>query len=307
MRRAILLIVAGLTLFASLAAAQIKEHATVCFAGTGKFELDITFCSLAIQSRKHQGPSLATLFNHRGRAKLELGDLTGAIADFDTALSHNPASAMAHNERGRARHKQGDNDRAVADYTAALALNPQYGDAYRNRGTARIHQGQLADALTDLDAAIASVNYDLASRILRGIAHYLNDDGAAAIPELSAALTQAYPYPEAVLWLYLAGRRAKSELTINAEAMSDGGWQDAMIEAYLGERSPESALKASQHPREDIAARRLTQAHFFLGALARLKGDVKRARKHFEAAIALDVFDTIERAAAQVHLQNMRQ
>ncbi len=309
MGRIIPAIFVAVVFLASPAAAQIKDPAEVCFAGTGKFELDITFCSLAIQSKKHQGPSLATLFTHRGRAKLELGDLTGAIADFDAGLEHNRASALAHNERGRARHKKGDNKKAVADYDAALALNPQYGAAYRNRGTARIHQGRMAEALADFDAAVTSVNYDPASRILRGIARYLKGDHAAAIPDLSAALTQAYPYPEAVLWLYLAGRSAgrdeRATLARNTDAMSEGRWPDALLEAYLGERSAESTLKAAHHPRDDIRRRRLTQAHFYLGALAQLDGDTANAQMHFKAAIQIDQFDAIERAAAKMSLQNL--
>jgi lipoprotein NlpI len=307
MRTAILLILCALLLISTPAAAQIKEHAEVCFAGTGKFELDINFCSLAIRSRKHQGPSLATLFAHRGRAKSELGDLEGAVADFDVALTHNPASALSLNERGRARHKQGNNARAIADYDAALRLNPNYGAAYRNRGTARIHQGRMKDAIVDLDAAIASVNHDPASRILRGIARYLSGDFEAAIPDLSAALTQAYPYPEAVLWIYLAQRNAgldaKAILARNASAMSEGAWPDPLIDVYLGEREVDSAITAANHSHEAIRLRRLTQAHFFLGALARLEMNMAKAKRHFETVLTFDTFDAIERAGAKLLLR----
>lgn len=303
---AYLLIAAVLILLASPTAAQIKSHATVCFAGTGKFELDISFCSLAIQSREHEGPSLATLYTHRGRARLELGDLAGATGDFDAALTHNPASALAHHERGRARHKQGDNEAAITAYDTALALNPRYASAYRNRGTARLHLGRLASSLEDFDSALKSVNYDPASRILRGIAHYLNGDSTKAIPDLSAALDQAYPYPEAVLWLYLAGQNTAA-LARNATAMSDGAWLDELIAHYLDERSAESVLQAAHHPRDEVRRRRLTQAHFYLGALARFEGADLQARRHYKAAIALEVFDAVERAAARIHLQKMRQ
>ncbi len=309
MRRAIPLVLLGMALFASPAAAQFKSQAGVCFAGTGKFELDISFCSLAIQSRRHEGPSVAALYTHRGRARLELGDLGGAVADFDTALEHNPVSALAYNERGRARHRAGDNTRAVADYDAALVLNPRYGAAYRNRGTARIHEGRLRGALADLDAAVDSVNYDPASRILRGIARYLSGDYDAAIPDLSAALIQAYPYPQAVLWIYLAGRRSgrdgKEDLAENAEAMSAGAWPDALIEAFLGERSHQAVLEAAEHPRDDIRRRRLTQAHFYLGELANVNGDTAMAQKHFQAAFALDLFEAIERTAATLSLERL--
>ena len=152
MRRAILLALMGFTFATTTETAQIKDHAEVCFASTGKFELDISFCSLAIQSKDHQGPSLATLYAHRGRAKSELGDLEGAVEDFGTALAHNPASALALNERGRARHKAGHNAYSLTDYDAALSLNTNFGDAYRNRGAALIHLGELSRARTQSDS-----------------------------------------------------------------------------------------------------------------------------------------------------------
>jgi len=241
MRRAILLALMGFAFATTTATAQIKDHAEVCFAGTGKFELDISFCSLAIQSKQHQGPSLATLYAHRGRAKSELGDLE----DFGTALAHNPASALALNERGRARQKGGDNAYAITDYDAALALNPNFGNTYRNRGATHIHLGELSRAITNFERAIASVNYDPASRILRGIARFLNGNGKEAINYLSAALTQAYHYPEVVLRLYLSGEQAQATLSANAEAMAAGGWPDALIKVYRGKRSPASPLAFS--------------------------------------------------------------
>ena len=99
MRRAILLALMGFAFATSTATAQIKDHAEVCFAGTGKFELDISLCSLAIQSKQHQGPSLATLYAHRGRAKSELGDLEGAVEDFRAALAHNHGFRTRYRER----------------------------------------------------------------------------------------------------------------------------------------------------------------------------------------------------------------
>ncbi|NKB60530.1 MAG: tetratricopeptide repeat protein [Alphaproteobacteria bacterium] len=308
MRRAVLLVLLA-TALPSLAAAQIKDHAEVCFAGTGKFELDISFCGLAIQSKKHHGPSLATLFTYRGRAKLELGDLTGAVADFDAALEQNPASALAHNERGRARHKAGDNQAAIADYNTALRLSPHYGAAYRNRGTAKIFLGQLEAAIADLDAASAAVNYDPASRILRGIARYFRGDFESAIPDLGAAISKAYPYPQAVLWIYLAQRRAgldaKEPLTANAQEMSEGAWPDPLIEAYLGERTPPSVLEATQQPRDTTRRRHLLQAHFYLGQLALVNSDLAAARQHFEAATEIELFDAIERAGAKLELDRL--
>jgi lipoprotein NlpI len=296
---------AALTL-SSFAQAQFRNHADICITGTGKFDLDISFCSLAIKSGLHSQLNQATLFAHRGRARLELGDHHGAVQDFGAALELNPGSAMAHNERGRAYHKTGDNAQAVNAYNKAIKLFPHFGAAFRNRGTVKIFQGKLQDALADLDTAIASVNYDPASRILRGIAHYLSGNFGAAIPDLSAAMELGYPYPEAVLWIYLAerrlGRDGKAALIENAADMTGADWPRPLIKAYLGETTAQAALEAGKHENSTIQRRRKTQAYFYLGQLALLNNDIVNARKKFDKTIELSFFDAIEYAGAMLEL-----
>ena len=109
-----------------------------------------------------------------------------------------------------------------------------------------------------------------------------------------------------VLWLYLFGEQVQATLSANTEAIAAGSWPDALIEVYRDKRLPASALEAAVHVRKDIKRRRLTQAHFDLGALAQLQGDEIRARQHYQAAIAFGVFGTIEHAAARIRLQKLR-
>jgi lipoprotein NlpI len=295
--------------FSSFAQAQFKNHADICITGTGKFELDISFCSLALQSGKHEALSQATLFTHRGRARLELGDREGAIADFNTALNLNPVSAMAYNERDRTYHKAGNNGKAIKEYSTALDLFPSYSAALRNRGTAHLFQGNLEDAQTDFDAAIATVNYDPASRILRGISHYFRGDYEAAIPDLSAAMSFSYPYPEAVLWIYLAerkaGRKGRAALISNAEEMADDAWPRPLIDVYFEKKAPEAELKAALHERKAIQTCQLAQANFYLGALAQQKGDNPAAREHYKKVLEFGLVDAIEYAGAALELQRM--
>ncbi len=311
MRGAIPFIVLGATLLIiSLPLqAQFKNHADICIAGTGKFELDISFCSLAIKSGTHNELSQASLFAHRGRARFELGDHQGAIQDFDAALELNPGSAMAHNERGRVYHKAGNNSQAIIEYTAAIKLFPQYGAAYRNRGTAKIFRGKMQEAIADFDTAIASVNHDPASRILRGITHYLSGNFDAAIPDLSAAMELGYPYPEAVLWIYLSekklGRDGKAALIANAEDMAGAEWPRPLINAYLGKTTAQAALEAAAHENSTIHRRRRTQAQFYLGALAHLNNGSKAARQFYETVIELDAVDAIEYAGTALALKKL--
>jgi len=281
---------------AAPAAAQFKGAVDNCVAGTGSFKLDIRECSMAIAAGARAGSGLATLHAARGRAYLESGAPGAAIADFNAALALNPYSARSHNERGRAHHKGGDNTRAVADYDAALRLFPFYSAAFRNRGTAYLFQGRLTAAIADFDAAIGGVQYDPASHALRGIARYFQGSYAAAAADLAAAIDMAYPYPQAALWIYLADRD-KATLARNARELSDGLWPDPLIQAFLGALSPDAALAAAQDDRQR------TQALFYLGQLAALRGDAATARARLNAAIELGVVDAIEYAGSVLALR----
>src|SRR5262249_52507238 len=98
----------------------------------------------------------AQAFNNRGVARQALGDLAGAIDDFDTALRCAPNYADALNNRGLARLAQGDFPGAKEDYDRALQSVPHAAAVpiYHNRGAARQTVGDHAGALEDFDAAV---------------------------------------------------------------------------------------------------------------------------------------------------------
>ena len=49
------------------------------------------------------------------------------------ALGPNPNSAEVFNNRGNAYYNKGEVDRAIRDYNKALDLNPNYAEAYYSR------------------------------------------------------------------------------------------------------------------------------------------------------------------------------
>ena len=141
--------------------------------------------------------NLAGSYQNRGNARLQGGDLAGAVADYDAAIAIMEALrdlgrarggedawalplrndlAMVFQNRGNARLQGGDLAGAVADYDAAIAIREGIRDrarggggedawalpmrnslatVYQNRGLARAARGDLARAVTDYDAAIA--------------------------------------------------------------------------------------------------------------------------------------------------------
>jgi tetratricopeptide (TPR) repeat protein len=85
-----------------------------------------------------------------------LGDLAGALADYDQALAINPDSAEAYLGRAGVRHTLGDLAGALADYNQLLRLIPRQSTApiYHLRGGVRISQRRFREAIADYDQAL---------------------------------------------------------------------------------------------------------------------------------------------------------
>jgi len=100
------------------------------------------------------GVSIRDAYYNRGAAKIEKGDLDGAIADFNRKIELNPKDARAYYNRGIAKQAKGDLDGAIADFSRAIELDPKHAVAYYNRGIAKQAKGDLDGAIADFSRAI---------------------------------------------------------------------------------------------------------------------------------------------------------
>jgi len=113
-------------------------------------------------------PRLTTAFYNRGNLRLNLGDLDGALADFDQALQTDPDDVMAYNNRGIAKLAKGDLNGAIEDFNHAIKINSRHPEPYANRGLVRLQQGKNAEAERDFARSIAlqpSVRLFIARRV----------------------------------------------------------------------------------------------------------------------------------------------
>jgi len=124
----------------------------------------------------------------RGVARGNLGDDSGALADYNKAIEIKPDYAEAYNNRGVARRNLGDYSGALADYNKAIEIKPDYADAYYNRGVARRNLGDYSGALADYNKAIEiKPDYALAY-VGRGVARGKLGDYSGALADYNKAI-----------------------------------------------------------------------------------------------------------------------
>ena len=69
--------------------------------------------------------------------KLQLGDLKGALKDYNAAIAQTPNDADTYVNRGIVQDELGQHEAAIADYTKAITLKPDLHLAYYNRASLR--------------------------------------------------------------------------------------------------------------------------------------------------------------------------
>ena len=99
-------------------------------------------------------PRSAAAWNDRAVARVRLGDLNGAVRDYNRAIELAPLDAELYFNRANALVAAGQYREATLDYDRAIQLNPGYARAIFNRGTAYALAGQPDAARRDWLAAI---------------------------------------------------------------------------------------------------------------------------------------------------------
>ena len=102
-----------------------------------------------------RNPRSAAAWNNRAAARLRMGEVNNAIADYNKAIELAPNDAEIYYNRGNGLVAAGQYKEAIADYTRAMSLSPNYAKAVYNRGTAYAMLGQRDAAQADWSRAIA--------------------------------------------------------------------------------------------------------------------------------------------------------
>lgn len=118
-------------------------------------ETAIEACTRIIDKKRDTKKNLSIAYQNRGAAKYKMGNIAGAIEDYDASLKLNPKYSAAWAARGAAEFYRGNLSVALQDYDKAISLSGRNADAYYSRGTVHQKMGALDLALKDYSKAIA--------------------------------------------------------------------------------------------------------------------------------------------------------
>jgi len=99
-------------------------------------------------------PRNSAAFCERGRLRNMNGDFANAITDFDESIRLKPEHPILYASRAYANLNLHEYEKAIADCSQAIKIFPLYAPAYRHRGCARMALGQIDLALDDLNQAV---------------------------------------------------------------------------------------------------------------------------------------------------------
>jgi len=90
----------------------------------------------------------------RGKSKLELGDLDGAMNDINKAIGTDPKNPHSFNVRALIKIEKGDYSGAISDFSQVIKFAPERFDAYANRASAKFNLKDFKGAIEDLNKVV---------------------------------------------------------------------------------------------------------------------------------------------------------
>lgn len=141
-------------------AQEIQVSIGVTYAAMNQHDRAIASFDEALKSKDD-----ADVRYQKGNSLAALGNMAGAIEQYDAALKLNPNFADAWNNRGNALGVSGRPAEAIASFDKGIALNPNAANVYCNRGLARNGNGDRAGACADWKKA-QQLGYAQAAQLL---------------------------------------------------------------------------------------------------------------------------------------------
>ncbi|WP_420345271.1 tetratricopeptide repeat protein [Pelagibius sp.] len=131
---------------------------------------------------------LIEAYINRGNARVDTGDIDGALADMQAVIDLDPDDPLAYFNRGDAYLKLDKPERAIAEFSRSIELDPNYAPSYSMRGSVYSLVDKHALALADHDRALSLEPKDAVMLYNRALSLFFAQDYERALTDLDAAL-----------------------------------------------------------------------------------------------------------------------
>lgn len=230
-----------------------------------------------------KGPMMARPHVNLGKAYLEQGRYTEAIAASQRGLEVQPHTARAHYNIGMAYQRLGGFEQAQASYARALEIDPRRVEALNNLGTLYQERREYRRAVEQFRSALRiadrpQIHHNLAS------AHLAAGQPDSAALHFERALQGGHDERESLEGLARALRadeRLQSATTALIRALQTYPG-DAELLGLLADTHADLGRDAEALATHRRAGRSPTQAYLALGRAAERRRDWDRARRHYE-------------------------
>ncbi len=301
-------------------AIELLPMAYLAYSGRAeaKIELDDFAGAIedfSVQIRAAYKPALERVYLKRGQAHLVLGNMAEANEDFAASIRTDPEFATAYVFHSYTLKYDGNMAEALAALDRAIQLAPDFGRAYSARSWVHHELGHTAEAIADADKCV-ELQPDIPEYVLnRAMLRDMLEEPDRAREDYERAITMANEDKNNVVWFYasfhldLLSRRLESKPR-DAYLADAFAWPDCWqkrIGLYLaGKINADSFLKdAAQAQRRPERTNQECEAHYFVGMVSLLAGDIPTAKRHFELSVATNDLQTVELGLARLHLRRL--
>jgi len=245
-----------------------------------------------------------------GRARHGLGSILNSLGYYPEALRHAEAAVAAEPDNGRFRYglgvvlaEHGRFAESVENFDKALAAHPDVTYAWLERGAARLALGDGPGATSDWARARETAPTLIWTKWYPATGDFLAGRYAAAAASFERVAKAEAGFAPAPVWAHIARRRSGGKEDVPTLATKD--WPAPVLDYFAGRLSGEQLLVLAAEDKKSGDARRIGEAHFFMGQKALIEGDRPSARNHLQRAVAVDAPRHVWKMAAERDLARL--
>jgi lipoprotein NlpI len=237
-----------------------------------------------LEVQKKKWPALTA--NCLGVTKLDKGDLTGALEEFDKAIKLGAPSrdlASFYYNRGRTKMRMVDDEGAARDFEKSISLEPEDTDRRYMVGLHLFDIRRLAEARAHLTQAL----------------------------EVLGKRRSISPYLIFRIWeIDLLEGKALAEVRANAKKTRDevkpSAWLGRLYAFFCGELDEVALIKAAADRDPHVQKGKLCEAYYYSAMVRLAAGDKPGARKLLEQCVSTERTKFVEYNSAKRELVRLK-